>query len=157
MTGIMEYVVYCFKGSARTPRYKFFPVFILTIAIIIALSLLLYKYSSSYFDSYLSYMYEYWPNGFYENELQEVNSKLAEVNPTLYETKKKFNFLALSYMYFLVINFFPMLNLLKRRLHDTGRSAWWILTPMWLIFIFSKSDFWDNQWGLAIESEKDNE
>jgi len=42
----------------------------------------------------------------------------------------------------------PSLALSIRRMHDTGRSGWWILAPVFsLVFLFLDSDTNTNKWG----------
>ncbi|MEM7361669.1 MAG: DUF805 domain-containing protein [Bacteroidota bacterium] len=55
---------------------------------------------------------------------------------------------------YVLLNFLPMLAVSARRLHDTGRSGWWLLLPIfppgWIvIFIFNlmDSDPNDNRYG----------
>jgi uncharacterized membrane protein YhaH (DUF805 family) len=51
--------------------------------------------------------------------------------------------------------FLPSLAVTVRRLHDTGRSGWWILVLLipcvglifWLVFALSGSEPRDNRWG----------
>ena len=47
-----------------------------------------------------------------------------------------------------IITFFPTLGAIVRRLHDIGRSGWWVLLPIFgEIFIFKDSDKKENEYG----------
>jgi len=57
------------------------------------------------------------------------------------------NFQPLSSVFSLIL-LAPSLALSIRRMHDTGRSGWWILVPiMNLIYLFIDSDVNTNKWG----------
>ena len=44
----------------------------------------------------------------------------------------------------------PLLAVTARRLHDVGRSGWWMLCPILPIFwMFKDSDVGTNQWGVS--------
>ena len=44
----------------------------------------------------------------------------------------------------------PLLAVTARRLHDVGKSGWWMLCPILPIFwMFKDSDVGSNQWGLS--------
>ena len=44
----------------------------------------------------------------------------------------------------------PLLAVTARRLHDVGKSGWWMLCPILPIFwMFKDSDVGSNQWGIS--------
>lgn len=57
----------------------------------------------------------------------------------------------------------PALAVTVRRLHDTGRSAWWLLIPLvpligaiiFLVFMFQDSQPAENQYGPNPKDEKE--
>ncbi len=49
-----------------------------------------------------------------------------------------------------IILIIPLLAVTARRLHDVGRSGWWMLCPILPIFwVFKDSDVGSNQWGIS--------
>lgn len=51
--------------------------------------------------------------------------------------------------------FIPCLSVAVRRMHDTGHSGWWILFPLYNIYLtFKKSDEGENEYGSLEEEEE---
>lgn len=49
---------------------------------------------------------------------------------------------------YLIVGFIPFLGISVRRMHDIGRSGWWVLCPVAnLFFLFKKSDEGINRYG----------
>lgn len=56
-----------------------------------------------------------------------------------------------------LVLFFPFLSAAIRRLHDTGRSGWWVLIPLlplvgiiWYIVLMCKESDEENDYGLPV-------
>lgn len=56
-----------------------------------------------------------------------------------------------------LVLFFPFLSAAIRRLHDTGRSGWWVLIPLlplvgiiWYIVLMCKDSDEENDYGLPV-------